>query len=201
MPLIVEDGTGKVDAQTFANETAVSTYWTLRGGNPTWTSASPTEQAAGCVIATDFLAMEQLHNFRGVHHPTARLPWPRIGATVRHGPAIAENTIPWQVPEAVCLLAPRAIAAMRDGTSLMPPAERGGGVKSESGAGFSTTYFDNAPAYTVQQDVIALLTPLLRDRLDTASIEPVYVVREASPADNPAMLASTFANPGAGTLE
>lgn len=196
MTLVVEDGSGLANAQSLASVEYVTDFWALRGGNTVWTG-NPGKQEAGCVLASDYLCMGQLFNWRGMRHPTARLVFPRVGAFERNGNEIPANVVPPVVLDAVALLAPRAIAAMLAGTSLLAPAERGGKVKSESAVGFSTTYADDAPTYTVQQDVLALVHTLLRDAVDPGMTDLVYVSQTDLPADNPALLMATYRNPAA----
>lgn len=194
----IEDGTGKATAVAFGDEAYVTAWWAKRGGSTLWAGASADEKMAGCVLATDYLCMGQLFDWRGTQHPTGRLAFPRIGASERNGNTIADNVVPWRVLDAMALLAPRAVAALRAGTTLLPPAERGGRVRSESAVGFSVTYADDAPSYTVQQDVLALVSVLLRDKVDAGTTELEYVALTNLPADNPALLPSTYGNPAAG---
>jgi hypothetical protein len=193
----IEDGTGKATAIAFADEAFVTAYWLVRGGSATWTAASADEKMAGVVQASDYLCMGQVFDWRGLQHPTGRMAWPRIGASERNGNDVLDTVVPWRVKEAMAILAPRAITALQEITSLLAPAERGGKIRSESGAGFSTTYADDAPTYTVQQDVLALVRILLRDAVDVGQTEFTYVAQSDQPADDAAIQMETYRNPGA----
>ncbi len=196
MPLIVEDGSGKPDADVFADATYVTAYWAKRGGNAVW-SANTAQQDAGCVEATEYLCTG-LFDWLGTAHPTARLTHPRLELTERNGNPVPSTIVHWRVKDAMARLAPRAIEAMLNGTTLLPPVDRGGRILSESLSGVaSVTYDPKAPAYAVQQDVMGLLWPLLRDPTRGDDVVPQWVGVPGELSEDPAMRADTFRNPGA----
>jgi len=193
MTLVVEDGSGLPDANAYCDEAYVTAFWSLRGGNATWTAANAAQKTAGVVLASEYLGDLMQFPYAGTRLGGG-LEWPREGATYRRGPEIPSNVVPGPVKNAVALLAPRAVEALTAGTTLKPPAERGGAIASESLAGVgSVSYRDNAPAFTVHQDVLALLSPVLRDPVPD-DIEARLVVQTEDPAMNAVFRVGTFAD-------
>lgn len=196
MTLVVEDGTGLADANAFCTVEYVTAFHALRGGNLVWTGATADERVAGVVLATDYLCDEKQFNYRGTRLG-GRLAWGRVGASFRRGATIPDGTMPRLLQDATAILAPRAIAAMRLGESLKPPADRGGQIVSESLSGVSSvTYANGAPVYTVHLDVHAMLSGLLRDaRDDREDAVPRAIVFDDQPQSDAALRAHTFSDP------
>lgn len=195
MPLVVEDGTGLAAANALCEVVYVTDFYTLRGGNAIWTAATAPEKEAGVVLATDYLCDEAQFRYRGTRLG-GRLPWGRSGVSYRRGAEIADGTVPSMLKDAVAILAPRAIVAMRAGESLKPPVGRDGQIASESLVGVSSvTYIQGAPIYTVHLDVHAMLSPLLRDaREDMEDAIPQALVLTDEPVNDAALRTSSFAD-------
>jgi hypothetical protein len=104
MPLIVEDGTGKADADSWISEADANAYWTDRA------TAWPTDldQAEGALRqAADYLTIA----YRWPGQPTLttqRLPWPRAGVLSGRG-YFPSDSIPTQIIQAQLVLALEAI--------------------------------------------------------------------------------------------
>lgn len=159
MALVVEDGSGKANANAFVTADAVSDYAT-GVGNSSWSAAATAEQEAAIVRATLYLRNEQRYPYRGTKRSYGqRLPWPRAGAVERHGLPVPEDAIPPAIMDACCEL---AIRELESPGSLQPDVARGGAVASESVGPISTTYAPDAPTETVIRVVAGLLAPLLR---------------------------------------
>ena len=163
MALVVEDGSGKANANAFVAADAVSDYATAIG-NTAWGAAAPAEQEAAIVRATLYLRNEQRYPYRGTKRSYGqRLPWPRSGAVERRGLPVPEDAIPPAILDACCEL---AIRELESPGSLQPDAARGGAVASESVGPISTSYAPDAPTETVIRVVAGLLAPLLRCEAD-----------------------------------
>lgn len=153
MTLIVEDGSGRADANAYVSVAEADAYFALRN-NAAWAAAAAADKEAAIVRATDYL--DAGYAFRGVRaSQTQALAWPRLAAEDDAGRAIAG--VPEAVRRACIELALRAL----DG-ELLPDAPRGGRVKSESLGPLSVTYADGAPAGTARAAIDRLLRPVLR---------------------------------------
>lgn len=167
MALVVEDGSGKANANAFVTVEAVGDYATAIG-NSSWGAAAQAEQEAAIVRATLYLRNEQRYPYRGTKRSYAqRLPWPRTGAVEHRGLPVPEDAIPPAIADACCEL---AIRELDSPGSLQPDAARGGAVVSESVGPISTTYAADAPTETVIRTVAGLLAPLLRCDGDTLPV-------------------------------
>lgn len=98
---IVEDGTGKSDATSYATVDQYKQYWLNRGLTITDSDAL----IQGYLnIATDYLDLT--YRFLGCRvSSTQALEWPRYGANHKNGTVILSTEIPVEVINAVCYLA------------------------------------------------------------------------------------------------
>jgi len=77
MALIVEDGTGKVDAESYASVTDANTYHTARG-NDTWSTLSTAETEEALRRATDYIQSTYAGMWNGYQTSTTQaLDFPR----------------------------------------------------------------------------------------------------------------------------
>lgn len=77
--LIVEDGTGKVDANSYVSVEEASAYFTLRNRSIQWSSLSAEQQIANLVEATDYIESVYGSRFKG--YPKTKeqaLSFPRV---------------------------------------------------------------------------------------------------------------------------
>jgi hypothetical protein len=180
--VVVEDGTGKPDANTLIAAVDVTTFWADRGTNATWTGLSNAEKDARVVLATDYLLTNPRYKrIRGQRKTqTQRLMWPRIDCVERDGQAVPDNIVPQAWKDAVALLAPLATSL----PTLLPDLTRGGRIKSESLTGVgSRTFMDDAPVGTVIQYVDGLLLPFLIEagEFDMSSYSGAQAVAGVAP--------------------
>lgn len=102
MALIVEDGTGKGDANAYVSTADLDAYLSLRGKS----IASGKEEAI--IKATDYMMQKYRGNWRGIKKTsTQALDWPRYDIVV-DGYSLDSNIIPKDVKNACCELAYRA---------------------------------------------------------------------------------------------
>jgi hypothetical protein len=115
MALVVEDGTGKSDAESFASVTEANTYWTNRG-NSAWAANDAAKEVA-LRKAADYLEQKYRGLWLGSRVlATQALSWPRIGVTVDGFP-VPPTLVPMEVKRSAIELALRAV----DG-ELLPDA-------------------------------------------------------------------------------
>lgn len=176
MALIVEDGTGKADAQSFISVADANTYASNRGHSG-WAGAADADKEKALIKATDFLC--RYYIWVGTKKTQAQaLQWPRSGAEDWDGYSIAENVVPKAVKDACVELATRALTK-----DLLPDLARGGKVSSVTAGSVSVRFTDDAPVNKVYQTVDMLLRGLIAPssaalRVDLSKIEPA----EAEPA-------------------
>lgn len=154
MAIIVEDGTGKEDAESYASVNEFKAYHRARGN----------EEAADLdadVIepllrqATDYLG-SYAEQWKGSRITAEQaLDWPRSSVTV-HGFDVAEDTVPANVVKACCVLAEKA----RSG----PLAADQGQAKIRQKIGpIETEYDKDSPRAMQYADAQRLLAPYLRE--------------------------------------
>lgn len=129
MSLVVEDGTGKADAESYATIDTVSDYAVKFGKTFATSPAAPAE--AACRVATRWLDATYRARFPGcVTNTDQALEWPREGVCYR-GAELPSDAIPQQIIDAFCEAAIRELAT--PGT-LAPDIEAGASI-SEIAAG------------------------------------------------------------------
>lgn len=78
MAFIVEDGTGKSDANAYCDVAFVDAYFADVGGNATWTAADNAAKQAAIVKATRYIDQRFARQFRGLQLSQYQsLQWPR----------------------------------------------------------------------------------------------------------------------------
>lgn len=108
MAIIVEDGTGKVDAVSYLSVADADTHHTARG-NTQWTALTTTQKEQALVRATDYIDKRFGRKFRGSKiGNTQALEWPRSGATDNDGFSLGSASIPAQLKKATAEYAMRA---------------------------------------------------------------------------------------------
>lgn len=107
MALIIEDGTGKADAQAYASAATIDAYHTARA-NTAWTGTDAAKEAAILRAMTFLDAM----NWNGYAANAGQaLEWPRSCMEDRNGRAIDSNVIPSPVIHALAELSLRELAS------------------------------------------------------------------------------------------
>ncbi len=161
MALTVEDGTGKVGADSYVATATIDAYWTARpqlAYAAAWAAAGSNKEGAAreASAALDALFGDR---YRGRRLSGEQgLEWPRADAKDAGGYPLP--ALPQQIVKAVCELAGRAVSG-----ELLADQERGGRVQSEAVSGaVSVTYFDDAANRKVYPLAEGLLKSVLRAR-------------------------------------
>lgn len=135
MSLVVEDGTGKTDAQSYVSLADANAYHTTRG-NTAWTGTDAEKEAA-LIRATEFLDGRLFCRWPGLKYSTTQaLEWPRIDALDSDGEDISES-VPAGLVKATCEAALVEIASPR-GLGASP--NENGTLLAETEGGQSKTY-------------------------------------------------------------
>lgn len=133
MTLIVEDGTGLEDAESYVSVADADTYHVNRN-NETWSDYSTAEKEAALRKATQYIDGRWGRRFVGeMLSMSQALCWPRT-------PTDWPDEIPLPLQHACAELALRAAAS-----ELQPDLDRGGAVQSQTVGPLSVTYSDHAP--------------------------------------------------------
>lgn len=154
MALLVEDGTGLADAESYVTVAAFRAYATSYGQDVT------AKTDAECEVQLRLAAqwIDTRWRYKGVRLKASQaLEFPRSGLTDWSG--YKQTGVPARVARATSELAIRGLA----GTSLVPDLDRSAWIKSESVGPISTTYADGAPQSTVFSVVERLLEQFARD--------------------------------------
>lgn len=152
MALVIEDGSGKSNAQSYVSVADVEAYGVIYGLSTT----GLTEPMI--MRAMRYLEGNYYERWIGLKRTEEQaLSWPRAWATRRDGYTQSESAIPVEVKNAVCALAIRAITT----TDLAPDLTRADSAMEEEVGPIRVRYFNNAPTVAIFRDVELILRPVI----------------------------------------
>jgi hypothetical protein len=155
MAIIVEDGTGRADAETYISVTAADTYHSQRG-NTAWASLAIEAKEAALRKAADYMTAAYGPRWAGERVSASQaLDWPRFDVVAR-GFSIASNIVPAEVERACAELALRASTA-----DLSP--DIGQRAVREKVDVIEVEYDRYSPQFTQFRAVDNMLAPFLSD--------------------------------------
>lgn len=169
MALIVEDGTGVPEAESYNSIAAISAYWLKRphtGYAVAWAAADSDTQEGAAREATDYLDATFGALYRGTRkgYVQGRL-YPRSGADDGTGYPLPD--LPPELVQATSELAGRAVSGL-----LSPDADLSGAIKSTSvKVGPITDSIEYVPGTKIEKKfgfLEGLLSPIL-DRAEPGS--------------------------------
>lgn len=129
MALIVEDGTGLVDAESYASEAAADLYFAARGNPLTWTTLTTAQKEQWLRQGTEFMDLEFGARWKGRRVTQLQaLDWPRSGVNDESGFTIGSDSVPIQLERATIEMAHRQAI---DQTDLMPDLDTSANIKRE----------------------------------------------------------------------
>lgn len=156
MSLIVEDGTGKADAESYCSVADADTYH-VNMANTTWTATATATKEAALRKATRYVDGNYL--FSGVKQTGEQaLLWPRLGA-VRAGWLVDEGSVPTQVRDACAELAFQSLT-----NDLAPTGAQGGAVVREKVDVLEVEYAQGGSGSTVFRAAEQLLRDFIHAR-------------------------------------
>lgn len=165
--LIVEDGTGKSDANTYVSADAFVSYASLRGVTVTAESSS-----AALIKAADYLETCVTGDWIGEQTTaTQSLSWPRSTRDI-YTREVTDLGVPRKLVQAQCLLALTVI----NGTDIMPVRTASAAVTKEVVGPITMEYADTSTTYGLLPD-IAGLDKLLEGLLTDNGFGPLHGVR------------------------
>ena len=108
MALIVEDGTGLDDAESFAAVAYADAYWLARGG-ASWAALSEGAKEIALRLATDYMEIRWRSRWKGLRLTAGQaLAWPRSDVVDEDGYDVAADAVPTRVANACVEYAFRA---------------------------------------------------------------------------------------------
>jgi hypothetical protein len=156
MALVVEDGTGKADAESYISVAEYKAYADGRGYSYSGLTDPQIEQK----LRQGAQYVDTICRFKGVRLvSTQALEFPRSGLIDWSGYEV--TGVPKRVKDAQAELTYKAQTE-----SLYTDADRGGQIKSETVGPISVTYMDGAPATKLFTAAMNLLKPYFRSKLD-----------------------------------
>jgi len=130
MALIVEDGTGKSDAESYLSEADADTYHTAHGNPTAWSGATSAAKEEALRMGTQYLDVVYGQRWLGSRSNTDQaLAWPRSDVVDYDGLLIASNTIPQDLKDAT---AEAAIRHISETNGLLPDVSEPGDIASET---------------------------------------------------------------------
>jgi len=111
MALVVEDGTGKVDAESYCSVAQADAYHSVRAAGETWTDLELSEKERCLREATDYLTYTYTGSWSGCRFTDEQaLDWPRIDVAWQDSASgyRPNKTIPSELVKATAELAMRA---------------------------------------------------------------------------------------------
>lgn len=172
MALVVEDGSGKSDADAYVSVSFADTYFTNRQGSTAWNDSSVTvsDKEAAIRNATSFL--DRRYNAMWVGRRVEKdqaLAYPRVGVTDVDGFTVGSDDVPTVLEQACCEAAVLALSE-----DLMPDITNSGIISEESvsvGSVQSTTKYEGGKSQIkLYRKVSTLLRGLLKNA-GTVTIE------------------------------
>lgn len=153
MSLVVEDGQGRPDAQSYVSVSDATAYHASRG-NSAWGALSEPEKEAALIRATDYMRGAYRMRWRGYRANSVQaLDWPRLSVVV-DGYPVAPDSVPADVANACCELALRASSG-----ELAPDLTQG--IVQRTVDVITTVYDTTSPQATRFRAVDQLLAPYL----------------------------------------
>lgn len=109
MTLIVENGTGLSNAESYASVADADAYLAAYGVPATWAAADDAAKEIALRKATRYLDAVYAHDWPGcVKNPDQALAWPRYGAERQDGVCLDSASVPTAVKQATSYMAARA---------------------------------------------------------------------------------------------
>ena len=110
MALIVEDGTGKTDANSYLSVADADSYHADHSASSTWAAADQAAKEKALRLATQYLDARCNGRWRGLQKTQGQaLAWPRYSAVDDEGFAYDCDTLPQRLKDATAELALRVV--------------------------------------------------------------------------------------------
>ena len=151
MTLIVEDGTGMANAESYVGLVDGETYWAAHGSPAAWTALTDPQKESALRYATRWIENAPYIWHGVIKTYTQSLRWPRLDVYDADGRDVAE--LPSILKDAVCELALEHVA-----NPINTPDETA--ISTVSAGSVSVTYAQGAEKTHTHAYVDGLLRPL-----------------------------------------
>jgi hypothetical protein len=169
MALVVEDGTGKADAESYLSVADCDTYHTKHGDSSDWSGASTADKEEALRMGTQYL--DAIYNALWIGtraNETQALDWPRSDAEDYDGFIIGSTSIPQALKDAT---AEAAVRHITETNGLFPDVSEPGAIKSYKvkvgPVEEATEYVGGQP----QVPAFRIIDALLRDLLTIGRVQ------------------------------
>ena len=126
---VVEDGSGKTDANSYVSVADADTYHSNVTQSSDWSAASGSDKENALIVATEYLDAEYQGRWRGLRgSSTQALAWPRASVEDDDGFLLSPIEVPQKLKDACAWLALRVVL----GDELLGVVTEPGSVTSES---------------------------------------------------------------------
>lgn len=116
MALMVEDGSGKSDAESYVSVADADTYHAAHSGSSDWSGADTADKEKALRLGTQWLDARYRERWRGTRYSgTQALDWPRYSVVIDDY-ILDPSELPQQLLDAACELALKKI----EGDTLFP---------------------------------------------------------------------------------
>lgn len=157
MTLIVENGTGRSDANAYVSLADCDAYH-LAQGNSAWTAAVDVEKEAAIIKGTGYLNTRFAERWKGRRvNYYQTMAWPRYDVVDMDDYFVYGNVVPKRVVDACCEAALRALSE-----DIQPDLERK--TNSETIGPIKIDYDPGSPQQTRYTRIEDLIRPYLRPR-------------------------------------
>lgn len=127
--LVVEDGSGRSDANSYATVAAADAYNVNVTRSTEWLNATAVAKANALILATQYLDNEFAGRWQGHRaYEEQALAWPRADVVDEDGFDLSSTVVPQRLKDACCELAVRVVL----GDDLHPVETEPAGVAAES---------------------------------------------------------------------
>jgi hypothetical protein len=159
MTIIVEDGTGLADSETYIGVEEADAYHAARN-NFAWDEGDIADKEAALRRATQYLDGFYKTKWAGyrTNGRAQALDWPRTSAYDHEGNYIASDEVPAELSQACAEAALRELVSPQ---SLSPDIDTGQRILQETVGPISTRYADRGSQRTQRTLIDELLSPLL----------------------------------------
>lgn len=153
---VVEDGTGKPDANSYLSEAGADQYFENHGNPAAWTALATPAKEEALRLATQYLDAVYGARWKGERSlATQALDWPRNGVSDRDGFAVEDDQVPTAVEDATAEAAIRSLSA-----TLVQDIATPGGIKRQRdkvGPVETETEYAGAASQTARFRIIDLI--------------------------------------------
>ena len=163
MALVVEDGTGKANADSYVSITDADSYHTAHSAAATWAAATEAVKEKALRLATQYADARYYGRWRGYKNTsTQSLAWPRSYGYDTEGFLIAWDAVPVQLENAIAELALRVV----QGDTLLADIAKPAAISSQSitvgPISKSVSYVGGMPPTKKYALIEALMAPLIQ---------------------------------------